>query len=84
MFNSMVDKCVMTQLQQFSIFLEKTSRSCGNILYFYQHCQSDKLTLEVMLLMIEYLIYGQIMDDCCSRTRYWEKWYEYVVNALTT
>ena len=38
--------------------LEQTSRSCGNILYFYQHCQSDKLTLEVMLLMIEYLIYG--------------------------
>lgn len=56
----MVDKCVMTQLQQFSIFLEKTSRSCGNILYFYQHCQSDKLTLEVMLLMIEYLFMGKL------------------------
>ena len=33
-----------------------TSSSCGNIYYSYEHYQPSKITLQVLVLMIEYLV----------------------------
>ena len=55
MFYSMVDKFIMTQWQKFPIFLA-TRRSCGNIHCSYQHYQPGEITLQVSMLMIEYLV----------------------------
>ena len=59
MFYSMVHKCIMTQVfnilaQVFNILA--TNRSCGNIDCSYQHHQPSKKTLQVSVLMIEYLV----------------------------
>ena len=71
-----------------------TSRSCGNILCSYQLCQPGKITLQVSVLMIEYLVATSwIMDDvihaifcgfndCYSGNRYWEEWYICVVKGV--
>ena len=55
MFYSIVDKCIMTQWQKFFNILA-ASRSCGNIHCSYQHYQPGKVTLQVSVLMIEYLV----------------------------
>ena len=42
-----------------------TSRSCGNIHCSYQHYQPGKITLQVSVLMIGYLV-ASTMDDVKS------------------
>ena len=76
MFYSMVDKCIMTQWQKFSIFWQQLM-SCGNIHRSYQHYQPGKITLQVSVLMIEYLVATSYecaifcgFNDCCSGNCY--------------
>ena len=45
----------MTETQKFFNILA-ASRSCGNIHCSYQHYQPGKVTLQVSVLMIEYLV----------------------------
>ena len=58
MFYSVVDKFIMTRCQKFSIFLQQVEIyiSCGNIHCSYQHHQPIKITLQALVLMIEYLV----------------------------
>ena len=56
MFYSMVDK-FMTQWPVAEVFsILAITRSCGNIHCYYQHYQTDKITLHFSVLMIKYLV----------------------------
>ena len=62
MFCSMVDKCLMTLEQQFSIFWQQTSHL---EIYSYQHYQPGKTTFEDWISFSCYVIW--VMDDVkCS------------------
>ena len=52
-FYSMVDKCIMNQLQRFQFFGNKQVMWKNTLFISYQ---SGKITLEVSVLMIEYLV----------------------------
>ena len=56
-----------------------TSSSSGNIYCIYQHYQPGKITLQVSVLIIEYLVRTMddvkrailvALNDCCSRNCY--------------
>ena len=57
----MVDKCLMTRGQQFSIFWQQAG---GNIHCSYEDYQSGKITLQVSVLMIEL-----VLDDTSYESR---------------
>ena len=59
-----------------------TSRSCGNIRYFDQSYQPCKITLQVSVLIIKYLVAVSLDKVTCAVFLAFEKWYVCVVKGL--
>ena len=57
----MVDKCLMTRGQQFSIFWQQAG---GNIHCSYQYDQPGKISLQVSVLMIELVLDDTSYESC--------------------
>ena len=55
MFYSMIGKCKITQWWQCSICWQQTVH-VETCTLFNQNCQPDKITLQVSVLIIEYLV----------------------------
>ena len=59
----MVDKCLTTRGQQFSVFWQQAG---GNIHCSYEDYQSGKIILQVSVLMIELILDDTSYESCMT------------------